>query len=80
MHSLPRASSPGRRFGGQGAMAGDGVSRRDLSTRRGGHPVTGRTLPEKIFAGTVVVVLAAWGLVFGGEDGSRVWLLETVVS
>lgn len=38
---------------------------RHLSTGRGLPP--GRSLPEKIFAGVVVAVLAAWGLVFGGE-------------
>eukprot|EP00752_Nemacystus_decipiens_P006258 g5643.t1 len=36
---------------------------RHLSTRRG--PPQARSLPEKIFAGVVVAVLAAWGLVFG---------------
>ncbi|CAM9635682.1 unnamed protein product [Ectocarpus fasciculatus] len=35
-------------------------ARRQLSTGRGGRP-----LPERVFAGLVVVVLAAWGLVFG---------------
>lgn len=39
-------------------------ARRQLSAAgRGGRP-----LPERVFAGLVVVVLAAWGLVFGGES------------
>lgn len=58
----------GIRVGGQG---GSGLLNtrpplRHLSTGRGLPP--GRSLPEKIFAGVVVAVLAAWGLVFGGES------------
>ena len=50
-------------------LASAAASRRQLSTRRGLPPR--RTLPEKIFAGAVVVVLAAWGLLFGGG-----WLFD----
>lgn len=44
---------------------------RQLSTRRGGPPRGGRSLSEKVFAGVVVLVLAAWGLVFGGTAAVR---------
>lgn len=46
-------------------MASNGGARRQLSTPPRGFP-PGRSLPEKLFAGAVFVVLAAWGLVFGG--------------
>lgn len=41
-------------------------TRRHLSTSRRGRPPR-RSLPEKVFAGMVMAVLAAWGLMFGGK-------------
>lgn len=48
---------------------------RHLSTRRRNGLPQPRSLPEKIFAGVVMAVLAAWGLVFGGERpyATMVW-------
>lgn len=43
-----------------------GFQARQFSTRRGLPPR--RSVPEKVFAGMVVLVLAAWGLFFGGES------------
>lgn len=43
-------------------------ARRHFSTSRRGLPPR-RSLRERVFAGVVMVVLAAWGLVFGGKGG-----------
>lgn len=65
MHTLAAGSSSNLRAK---AGAPQFHARRQLSTRRGGGGLPpGRSVPEKIFAGMVVLVLAAWGLFFGGE-------------